>query len=63
MFNVPEQMREKLKADIIFPKRMGRPEEFAAPGGVDRLQSLLERRKHPPRRSPALPPEMRSLPP
>jgi len=29
MLSVPEQMREKLLADIVFPKRMGRPEEFA----------------------------------
>jgi NAD(P)-dependent dehydrogenase (short-subunit alcohol dehydrogenase family) len=29
MLSVPEQMREKLTESIIFPKRMGRPEEFA----------------------------------
>ena len=29
MMSVPEQMRTKLEADIVFPKRMGRPEEFA----------------------------------
>jgi NAD(P)-dependent dehydrogenase (short-subunit alcohol dehydrogenase family) len=29
MLSVPEQMREKLTENIMFPKRMGRPEEFA----------------------------------
>lgn len=29
MMSVPEQMRTKLEADIVFPRRMGRPEEFA----------------------------------
>jgi NAD(P)-dependent dehydrogenase (short-subunit alcohol dehydrogenase family) len=29
MLSVPEAMREKLTESIIFPKRMGRPEEFA----------------------------------
>lgn len=29
MLSVPDQMRQKLEADIVFPKRMGRPEEFA----------------------------------
>jgi NAD(P)-dependent dehydrogenase (short-subunit alcohol dehydrogenase family) len=29
MLSVPEAMRQKLEGDIVFPKRMGRPEEFA----------------------------------
>jgi NAD(P)-dependent dehydrogenase (short-subunit alcohol dehydrogenase family) len=29
MMSVPEQMRTKLEESIVFPKRMGRPEEFA----------------------------------
>lgn len=29
MLSVPDQMQEKLTENIIFPKRMGRPEEFA----------------------------------
>jgi len=29
MLEVPEPTREKLVADIVFPKRMGRPDEFA----------------------------------
>ncbi len=29
MLSVPEQMRRKLEGDIVFPRRMGRPEEFA----------------------------------
>jgi len=29
MLSVPDQMRENLERDIVFPKRMGRPEEFA----------------------------------
>ena len=29
MLDVPEAMRDKLVADIVFPKRMGRPEEYA----------------------------------
>jgi len=29
MLSVPEQMREHLTSSIVFPKRMGRPEEFA----------------------------------
>jgi NAD(P)-dependent dehydrogenase (short-subunit alcohol dehydrogenase family) len=29
MMGVPPQMLEKLTRDIIFPKRLGRPEEFA----------------------------------
>jgi NAD(P)-dependent dehydrogenase (short-subunit alcohol dehydrogenase family) len=29
MLSVPDQMRQKLEADIVFPRRMGRPEEFA----------------------------------
>lgn len=29
MLSAPEQMRDKLTESIIFPKRMGRPEEFA----------------------------------
>jgi NAD(P)-dependent dehydrogenase (short-subunit alcohol dehydrogenase family) len=29
MLSVPEAMRQKLESDIVFPKRMGRPEEFA----------------------------------
>jgi NAD(P)-dependent dehydrogenase (short-subunit alcohol dehydrogenase family) len=29
MLSVPDRMREHLEASIVFPKRMGRPEEFA----------------------------------
>jgi hypothetical protein len=29
MLSVPEQMKDQLTKSIIFPKRMGRPEEFA----------------------------------
>ena len=29
MLSVPEQLQEQLVTSIIFPKRMGRPEEFA----------------------------------
>jgi NAD(P)-dependent dehydrogenase (short-subunit alcohol dehydrogenase family) len=29
MLSVPEQMRDKLEEGIVFPKRMGKPEEFA----------------------------------
>jgi NAD(P)-dependent dehydrogenase (short-subunit alcohol dehydrogenase family) len=29
MLEVPEATREALVANIVFPKRMGRPEEFA----------------------------------
>ncbi len=29
MLSVPEQVKEQLEKNIIFPKRMGRPEEFA----------------------------------
>jgi NAD(P)-dependent dehydrogenase (short-subunit alcohol dehydrogenase family) len=29
MLSVPDEMRQKLEASIQFPKRMGRPEEFA----------------------------------
>jgi NAD(P)-dependent dehydrogenase (short-subunit alcohol dehydrogenase family) len=29
MLSVPEQLKEQLEKNIIFPKRMGRPEEFA----------------------------------
>jgi len=29
MRSVPEKLRDKLEGDIVFPKRMGRPEEFA----------------------------------
>ena len=29
MLSVPEQMQQKLTENIVFPKRMGRPEEFA----------------------------------
>jgi NAD(P)-dependent dehydrogenase (short-subunit alcohol dehydrogenase family) len=29
MMSVPAQMREKLEKEIVFPRRMGRPEEFA----------------------------------
>jgi len=29
MLSVPEQMRQRLVESIVFPKRMGRPEEFA----------------------------------
>jgi NAD(P)-dependent dehydrogenase (short-subunit alcohol dehydrogenase family) len=29
MLSVPEQVKEKLTESIVFPKRMGRPEEFA----------------------------------
>ncbi len=29
MMSVGEEMRRKLEADIVFPRRMGRPEEFA----------------------------------
>jgi NAD(P)-dependent dehydrogenase (short-subunit alcohol dehydrogenase family) len=29
MLSVPEQLQQKLTENIIFPKRMGRPEEFA----------------------------------
>jgi NAD(P)-dependent dehydrogenase (short-subunit alcohol dehydrogenase family) len=29
MLGVPEQMRDHLTSSIVFPKRMGRPEEFA----------------------------------
>ena len=29
MLGVPEQLKEQLTASIVFPKRMGRPEEFA----------------------------------
>lgn len=29
MLSVPDQMREHLESSIVFPKRMGKPEEFA----------------------------------
>lgn len=29
MLSVPDAMRDKLESSIVFPKRMGRPEEFA----------------------------------
>jgi NAD(P)-dependent dehydrogenase (short-subunit alcohol dehydrogenase family) len=29
MLSVPEQLKEQLEKNIVFPKRMGRPEEFA----------------------------------
>lgn len=29
MMSVPQEMRDHLEASIVFPKRMGRPEEFA----------------------------------
>jgi NAD(P)-dependent dehydrogenase (short-subunit alcohol dehydrogenase family) len=29
MLGVPEEMKTKLVDSIVFPKRMGRPEEFA----------------------------------
>jgi hypothetical protein len=29
MLHVPEQMRAELEKNIVFPSRMGRPEEFA----------------------------------
>ena len=29
MLSVPEEIRETLVRDIVFPKRLGRPEEFA----------------------------------
>jgi 3-hydroxyacyl-CoA dehydrogenase / 3-hydroxy-2-methylbutyryl-CoA dehydrogenase len=29
MLSVPEELREHLERNIVFPKRMGRPEEFA----------------------------------
>jgi hypothetical protein len=29
MLNVPEQVKDGLLEGIVFPKRMGRPEEFA----------------------------------
>jgi NAD(P)-dependent dehydrogenase (short-subunit alcohol dehydrogenase family) len=29
MLSVPEEMRQHLESSIVFPKRMGRPEEFA----------------------------------
>ena len=29
MLSAPEQMKENLVSSIVFPKRMGRPDEFA----------------------------------
>nr|MDT0666841.1 3-hydroxyacyl-CoA dehydrogenase [Micromonospora sp. DSM 115978] len=29
MLSVPEPVKDRLVKDIVFPKRMGRPEEFA----------------------------------
>jgi NAD(P)-dependent dehydrogenase (short-subunit alcohol dehydrogenase family) len=29
MLHVPEELRAKIVKDIVFPQRMGRPEEFA----------------------------------
>ncbi|HTZ08536.1 MAG TPA: SDR family NAD(P)-dependent oxidoreductase [Acidimicrobiales bacterium] len=29
MLGVPDELRRRLEADIVFPKRMGRPDEFA----------------------------------
>ena len=58
MLSVPEAMRENLVQSIVFPKRMGRPEEFACSSSNRSRNPSSQRREHPARRRPALPAEV-----
>ena len=55
---VPDALKEHLVSSIVFPKRMGRPEEFARVGAIDRGEPVPQRREHPPRRRAAIPAQM-----
>ena len=55
MQSAPEELKAKLVENIVFPHRMGEPEEFALPGGEHRGEPLPERGEHPPGRRAAVP--------
>ena len=46
----PEQVEAYWAPAVPFPKRMGQPAEYAAPGRVDHRELLSQRRGHPHRR-------------
>ena len=47
---LPEDKRAALAADVVFPKRLGEPAEYARAGRGDRRQRLPQRRDDPARR-------------
>ncbi len=53
---IPDDLADQLTRDAAFPKRMGRPEEYAAPRARDRREPDAERVHDPPRRRSALRP-------
>ena len=55
MLGVSDQIKENLLKGIVFPRRMGRPEEFAMLVESIARNPLPERREHPSRRSSAIP--------
>ena len=55
MMSAPEALRDKLVESIVFPHRMGEPDEFAAARREHRQEPLPQRGEHPPRWSAALP--------
>ena len=55
---IPDEFAEVLTKDAAFPKRMGRPEEYALARGRDRREPDAERQRDPPRRGPAVRPQV-----
>ena len=55
MQSAPEEMKAKLVESIVFPKRMGEPDEFALLVESIVLEPLPQRGEHPPGRGPPLP--------
>ena len=47
---LPAEAKKALGDSVVYPKRLGQPDEFAAHGHGDRRQRLPERRGHPPGR-------------
>ena len=50
---IAEDYRKALEANVPFPSRFGRPEEYADAGEGDHRERHAQRRRHPPRRRPA----------
>ena len=55
MQSAPEELKAKLVESIVFPRRMGEPDEFAMLVESIVAEPLPQRREHPPRRRPPVP--------
>jgi hypothetical protein len=63
MQSAPEELKAKLVESIVFPRRMGEPDEFAHAGREHRDEPLPQRGEHPARRSAPVPAQVAALGP